>query len=121
MISFIVIAETSPNLPLTVERLFPALLYLASKWQSLGEALSLDKDRLDEIFTNNETDEACLREMLEVYMMRSDLKHSWEEIHAAINIVEGILEKTDKSTHPNPQTPPGPLDSILPGKKKLNK
>ena len=32
-----------------------------------GEALSLDKDRLDEIYTNNETDEACLEEMLELY------------------------------------------------------
>ena len=121
VISFIVIAETSSNLPLTVERLFPALLYLASKWQSLGEALSLNKDRLDEIFTNNKTDEACLREMLKVYMMRSDLKHSWEEIHAAKNEVETILEKTDKSTHPNPQTPPGPPDNILPGKNNNNK
>ena len=57
---------------------------LASKWQSLGEALSLDEDRLDEIFTNNETNEACLSVMLEVYMMRSDLKHSWEEIEEAV-------------------------------------
>ena len=60
------------------------LLGYAPKWQSLGEALSLDEDRLDEIYTNNETNEVCLHVMLEVYMMRSDLKHSWEEIHAAI-------------------------------------
>ena len=116
VISFFVIAETSSNLPLTVERLFPALLYLASKWQSLGKALSLNKDRLDEIFTNNKTDEACLREMLKVYMMRSDLKHSWKEIHAAINIVESKQEETDESTHPDPQTPPGLSDNILSGK-----
>ena len=44
----------------------------------------MDEDCLDEIFTNNETDEACLREMLVVYMMRSDKKHSCEEIHEAI-------------------------------------
>ena len=60
------------------------LLPYSSKWQSLGGALSLDEDRLDEIFTNNETDEACLREMLELYMMRSDRNHSWEEIKAAL-------------------------------------
>ena len=43
----------------------------------------MDEDRLDEIFTNNETDETCLQEMLELYMMRTDLNHSWEEIEAA--------------------------------------
>ena len=57
---------------------------LASKRQSLGEALSLDEDRLDEIFTNNETDEACLQEMLELYMARSDLNHGWEEVQKAL-------------------------------------
>ena len=98
----IVIAETSSNLPLTIEQLFPALLYLAPKWQSLGEALSLDEDRLHEIFTN-ETDEACLREMLKVYMMRSDLKHSWEEIKEAVNKVEVMR---DESTPPALLSPP---------------
>ena len=64
----------------------------ASKWQSLGLALSLDDDRLDEIFTNNETDEARLQEMLELYMMRSDHSHSWEEIEAALErITSGEL------------------------------
>ena len=69
---------------LSADLLFLRLLPYASKWQSLGEALSLDDDRLDEIFTNNETDEACLREMVELYMMRSDLDHSWEEIEHAL-------------------------------------
>ena len=50
----------------------------------MGLALSLDDDRLDEIFTNNETDEACLHEMLEVYMARPDLNHSWEEVQEAL-------------------------------------
>ena len=54
--------------PVTLEHLLPELLPLASKWQSLGEALSLDEDQLDEIFINNETDEACLEVMLEQYM-----------------------------------------------------
>ena len=79
----------SPRDSPTADLFFSRLLPYASKWQSLGLALSLDEDRLeDEIFTNNEREEDCLREMLELYMMRSDLNHSWEEIHAA-------LEKTE--------------------------
>ena len=55
----------------------------------MGEALSLDDDRLDEIYTNNETDEACLQEMLEVYVARSDLNHNWDEIQEAIKMIPG--------------------------------
>ena len=55
----------------------------------MGLALSLDDDRLDEIFTNNETDEACLHEMLEVYMARPDLNHSWEEVQEALKKARG--------------------------------
>ena len=53
----------------------------------LGEALSLDDDLLDEIFTNNDTDEECLRDMLERYMMRTNGNHSWEVIHKALRRV----------------------------------
>ena len=60
----------------------------ASKWQDLGAALSLGEDILDEIFTNNDRDEDCLRDMLERYMMRSDLKHNWEEINKALAAAE---------------------------------
>ena len=70
--------------PFTLEHLLPELMGVASKWQSLGKALSLDKDLLDEIFTNNERDEACLQEMLEHYLMRSDMNHNWEEIDTAL-------------------------------------
>lgn len=66
-----------------------ALLPLASKWQSLGEALLLDDDQLDEINTNNETDEACLHEMLEVYMNWPGLNHSWEMIQEAVKKIKG--------------------------------
>ena len=82
--------DLSP-VPFTIEHLLPELMCVASKWQALGEALSLDEDHLDEIFTNNETDEACLHEMLEHYMMRSDLQHSWEEVATA---VKKIREET---------------------------
>ena len=79
---------TPTCIPFTLEHLLPELMAVASKWLSLGEALSLDEDRLDEIFTNNETDEACLQDMLEVYMARADLGHSWEEIQAALEKIE---------------------------------
>ena len=71
----------------------------ASKWQSLGEVLSLDEDRLDEIFTNNMMDEACLEEMLEHYLQRSDLNHSWEEIEAALEKIKKAKDTSGKSLH----------------------
>ena len=47
---------------------------------------------MDEIFTNNETDEDCLQAMLEFYFKNSDYDHSWEEIDKAVKIanVEGM-------------------------------
>ena len=84
------ITTDAPSLtPFTLEYLLRELLPLASKWQSLGEALSLDEERLDEIFTNNETDEDCLRVTLEVYMTRPDLDHSWEEIQEVVRKIGG--------------------------------
>ena len=47
---------------------------------------------MDEIFTNIEIDEDYLQEMLKLYMMRSDLDHSWEEIEAALEKIESSSE-----------------------------
>ena len=98
--------------PFTIENIFPHLLSLASKWQALGEALSLDEDCLDEIFTNNESDEACLHVMLELYMERCGLKHSWEEIREAIRKVEE-KDRGIKDIYPSSQESLGtkPLDA----------
>ena len=92
--------------PVTLEQLLPELLPLASKWQSLGEALSLDEDRLDEIYTNNETNEACLQEMLEVYVVRSDLNHSWEEVQVALKKIGEELVTSQ------PEVSPGKLNRL---------
>jgi hypothetical protein len=89
------------NESITVQRLNCRLSPLSSKWQSLGKALSLDEARLDEIFTNNETDEACLVEMLKLYMMRSGRNHSWEEIEAAEEKVRKELLKEQAETTDN--------------------
>ena len=59
---------------------------MVSKWKEIGEALYFDEDRLDEIFTNNEIDEACLQTMLEFYLKNSDFDHNWEEIEKAARI-----------------------------------
>lgn len=82
--------------PFDLEHLLPQLMRLQMdpKWQSLGKALSLNEDCLDEILTNNETDETRLSEMLEVYMMRPDMKHSWEEMEEAVKKVTCISETT---------------------------
>ena len=93
--------------PVIMEHLLPELLPLASKWQSLGEALSLDEDRLDEIYTNNERDEACLEIMLELYLARSDLNHSWDEIQKAL---EKIGEETSIG---RPEIPPRDLEKSV--------
>ena len=87
-------ADTSST-PFTLEHILPEVMPMVSKWLALGEALSLDEDRLDEIFTNNETEEACLRVMLEFYMKRSN--HSWEEIETAMSKVREIDQVVDTS------------------------
>ena len=70
----------------------------------MGKALSLDEDILDEIYTNNETDEDCLRDMLERRLMRTDLKLSWEEINEALASIEkdnsnGSDDNTEGDSH----------------------
>ena len=83
-----------------LDHLFSYLLPVLSKWQSLGKALSLDEDIIDEIYTNNETDEECLRDMLRRRLMRTDLKLSWEEINEALKKVnESGGETEEKCDH----------------------
>ena len=76
------------SVPLTVEWLLSRLLPHASKWFYLGKALSVDEDRLKEIYTTNERDNDSLREMLKVYMARSDLNHCWKEIEAVLKMIK---------------------------------
>ena len=44
---------------------------MTPKWKQLGEVIGIDDDLLDEIFTNNERNEECLRAVLEVWMKKS--------------------------------------------------
>ena len=64
-----------------MEHILPQLVGVAPKWKSLGEALSLDEDILDEIYTNNETDEDCLRDMLERYLLQLRVSQTTQDLH----------------------------------------
>ena len=76
---------------LNVENLFAELYPVTSKWEKLGEALGLDEDRLDEIFTNNQSEEECLRDMLEVWFKKSYKPTWWKVANALHAIGEGQL------------------------------
>jgi len=68
---------------LNVDNLVTELHSVKSEWQKLGEALGLDEDRLDEIFTINESEEECLRVMLEVWFQKS-WKPTWRDVANAL-------------------------------------
>ena len=55
--------------------------------------MRFDEDDLDEIFTNNETDEDCLQTMLEFYFKSSNYDHNWEEIDKAVRNADVEGEK----------------------------
>ncbi len=66
-----------------------ALLHIISKrWEDIAKALHFDKDRVDEIFTNNETDYLRLHELVEYYFMNVHFSHSWEEMVRVLTEVE---------------------------------
>lgn len=90
-----VLLVPSPPTSCTVGNLLPLLRPIASKWWSLGEALSIDEDDLDIINTNNETDEACLQDMLEFHEEKSDFQHTWGVMATALKQInqEGLPEK----------------------------
>ena len=71
--------------PLTLETLLTELHpTVTPMWQKLGELLAMDGDLLDEIFTNNETDEECLSSMLEVWLEKST-NPTWKHVTDALS------------------------------------
>lgn len=64
--SFVPCAEAK----LTKAEVMSIVLPLAARWKELGTSLGCGEDLLDEIFTNNETDEHCLRNLVDVYKER---------------------------------------------------
>jgi len=86
-----------------------------SEWQKLGEALGLDEDRLDEIFTNNKSEEECLRVMLAVWFQKS-WKPTWRVVaNALVAIGENQLaERLYLMCVPLETTPSEPHSKTLP-------
>ena len=60
-----------------------ALLWgVAGKWRLIAGALQFDEDLIDEVDTNNETDEACLEDCVEKWVTR--LGPSWQTLSRAL-------------------------------------
>ena len=68
---------------LNLDNLYTELHPINSKWQQLGEMLGIDEDLLDEIFTNHERDEECLRDMLEMWLKKSE-NTTWRAVTDAL-------------------------------------
>ena len=49
------------------EEMLSLLAHLSDKWKDLAERMGCSGDRLDEIFTNNETDLQCLCNLVDIY------------------------------------------------------
>lgn len=71
-----------------LDMLLTELASLHHDWKELGAAMSFSEDLLDEIYTNNETDEGCFRDLLEYYMKKRDKKHSWAEIVSILKEID---------------------------------
>ena len=84
--------------PLTLETLFTELhLTVTDQWKKLGELLKIDEDLLDEIFTVNETDEECLKAILEVWLQKST-NLTWKDVTHALKEL-GNVELAESLCH----------------------
>lgn len=63
----------------------------------------MDEDDLDIIDPNNETDEACLQDMLEFYVEKSNSQCTWEKVATALTkINEKMLAEKIQGLHIEP-------------------
>ena len=72
---------------LTKDLLFKKLLPLISEWKTLAEEFKLNDDLIDEIYTKNERDEDCLKEVIGFWYKNSDFKHTWSEVATALKAI----------------------------------
>ena len=72
-----------PSTPVNKENLLDVLHpAVTPKWRQLGEVVGVDEDLIDEIFTNNEADEECLKDILDVWLMKSS--PAWKGVADAL-------------------------------------
>ena len=55
---------------------------VAGRWKEIAEGLEFDEDLIDEIDTNKDTDEGCLRVCVEIWVTK--LQPSWEKLSHAL-------------------------------------
>ena len=55
---------------------------VAGRWKEIAEGLEFDEDLIDEIDTNNDTDEGCLQVCVEMWVTK--LQPSWEKLSRAL-------------------------------------
>ena len=59
------------------------LMGVASRWKVISEGFGFDEDLIDEIDTNNETDEACLQDCVEKWVGR--LQPTWKKLSIVLS------------------------------------
>jgi len=106
--------QSSINLDILFSELYP----MTPKWKQLAEVIGIDEDLVDEIFTNNEGDEECLRAVLEVWMKKSP---TWTTVTDSLNkigedqlagslylkcVLPGMVESPSKPHLVEPPPPP---------------
>jgi len=85
---------SSQRCSLNLDNLFNELHPMSPKWQQLGELLGMDEYLLDEIFTNHDRDEECLRDMLGMWFKKSE-NPTWRPVTDALRkIGEGLLAES---------------------------
>ena len=57
---------------------------VAIHWRAIAEGLGFDEDHIEEIFTNNETDGACLQDCVEQWMR---LGPTWKKLALVLSDV----------------------------------
>ena len=82
---YLCVADVINPTPFTIPNIVSVLQPMAPKWKKLGEALSVDEDDVDEIYTKNEMDEDCLHELIERFIV---VHHNWEDVATALRKID---------------------------------
>ncbi|CAI8028055.1 hypothetical protein GBAR_LOCUS15989 [Geodia barretti] len=94
--------KATPKGPPTVESVMSLLWGVAGRWKEIAEGLEFDEDLIDEIDTNNDTDEGCLQVCVGMWVTK--LQPSWEKLsHVLKELGEVELARQVGSEESQPQ------------------
>ena len=83
-----VIPEKPKIVLISSENVKAMLRPVAKKWKEIGEALGLSEDILDEVDTNNETDDYCMENAIDLWVKYHG--PSWEKL---ATVLRGVGEE----------------------------